>query len=322
MHENCIHAFRGFVLTAAFGLQACLGAPAQFNYSDNGDGTVTVTGYTGRSEHVDIPHHLGRYKVRAIGTWAFNENSNIKSLTLPESITSIGDLAFENCSRLAHIDFDNNLTNISTSFGGSALTSVRIPKGVISIDGSFWSCLDLENVTIPASVSRIENDFYYCLNLQSITVDRRNSAYSSADGVLFNKDQTELILCPAGKSGIYNSPDTVTSIGEDAFAWCGDLTGIVLPEGVTNIGYASFFSCSGLTNITIPASVTTIDDWTFAQCNNLNALYFLGNAPMLGGSYIFYSDNGNGLVAYYLPGTTGWEEFTAATGVRAVPWAP
>ena len=96
----------------------------------------------------------------------------------------------------------------------------------------------------------------------------------------------------------------------------------MIPESVINIGFASFFSCMGLSSITIPASVTSIDDWTFCQCYNLTAIYFLGNAPMLGGFDLFFHDNVNRMVAYYLPGTTGWEEFTAMTGVRAVPWAP
>jgi hypothetical protein len=241
---------------------------------------------------------------------------------LPESVTSIGDFAFENCSSLDSITFGNGLTSIATSFGGSALTSVKIPRGVISIQGSFWSCLNLSNVTIPASVSSIENNFYYCLNLQTIAVDSRNRVYSSAEGVLFNKAQTALIVCPAGKSGNYVSPHSVTRIGDYAFSWCMDLTGVVIPEGVTNIGFASFFSCMGLSSITIPASVTSIDDWAFSQCSNLTAIYFRGNAPILGGLDLFFNDNLNRILAYYLPGTTGWEEFTAMTGVPAVPWAP
>jgi hypothetical protein len=101
-----------------------------------------------------------------------------------------------------------------------------------------------------------------------------------------------------------------------------DLTGVVIPEGVTNIGFATFFSCMGLSSITIPASVTSIDDWAFSQCSNLTAIYFRGNAPILGGLDLFFNDNLNRILAYYLPGTTGWEEFTAMTGVPAVPWAP
>jgi hypothetical protein len=322
MQKHCIYGCTNFLLIAAFGLLICLGAQAQFSYMLNGDGTVTLTGYSGGGGHVSIPHKIDGYKVSGIGAWAFDQNTSMESLTLPNSVTSVGDLSFENCSSLTSINFGNGLTSIATSFGGSALTSVKIPKGVINLQGSFWSCLNLTNVTIPASVSSIEKDFYYCLNLQTITVDWRNRAYSSADGVLFSKDQTELILCPAGKSGIYTSPNSVTSIGEDAFAWCTDLTGVVLPEGVTNIGFAGFFSCMGLSSITIPASVTSIDDWTFSQCFNLTTLDFLGNAPMLGGPDLFYNDNVNGIVAYYLPGTTGWEEFTAITGVAAVPRQP
>jgi hypothetical protein len=322
MHKNCRSGYRDFLLVVAFGLLVCSGAQAQFNYTPNGDGTITLTGYTGGGGNVSIPHKIDGHKVSAIGTWAFDQNTSMKSLTLPNTVTSIGDLAFENCSSLDTIYFGTSLTSIASSFGGSAFTSVTIPRGVVSIQGSFWSCLNLTNVTIPASVSTIESDFYYCPSLQTITVDVRNRRYSTADGVLFNKAQTELILCPAGKSGTYTSPNTVTSIGEYAFAWCTDLSGVVLPEGLTSIGFASFSSCMGLSSITIPASVTSIDDWSFSQCYNLTAIYFQGNAPALGGFDVFFNDNVNSIVAYYLPGTTGWEQFTAITGVPAVPWLP
>jgi len=315
-------AYRDFPLIVGLGLLVCSTAQGQFTYRDNGDRTVTITGYTGPGGNVTVPDKIRGRKVSAIGDWAFNQDTSLKSLTLPDTVTSIGDFAFENCSSLASIKFGSGLNSIANSFGGTALTSLKIPKGVSSLEWSFWSCPNLRDVTIPASVSSVENDFYYCLNLQTITVDSRNRAYSSVEGVLFNKDQTELILCPAGKAGIYTAPNSVTSIGEYAFAWCTDLTGIVIPEGVTNVGFAGFFSCMGLSSITIPASVTSIDDWTFCQCYDLTALHFLGNAPLLGGLDLFFNDDMNHIVAYYLPGTTGWEEFTAMTGVPAVPWAP
>jgi hypothetical protein len=322
MYKNGISGSKDFLLLAAVGLLVCSGAQAQYSYTLNGDGTATVTGYTGGGGHVSIPHKIAGHKVSAIGDWAFYQNTSITSLTLPESVTRIGELAFEDCPNLADIDFGNGLTSIDTSFGGSALTSVKIPKGVVSIQGSFWSCLDLTSVTIPASVRSMENNFYYCLSLKTITVDSRNCVYSSADGVLFDKDQTELLLCPAGKTGVYRSPRSVTSIGEYAFAWCTDLSGVVLPEGVTNLGFGSFYACTSLSSITIPASVTRIDDWAFAQCYDLTAIHFLGNAPILGGFDLFFNDNVNRIVAYYQPGTIGWEEFTALTGVPAVPWLP
>jgi hypothetical protein len=320
MHKNCIHPPAAFLLTFAFGLLACFGAQAQFNYTNNGDGTVTLTGYTGGDARVSIPHKLAGYKVSAIGPWAFYQNTTITSITLPECVTTIGDLAFEDCPNLASINFRNGLTTISTSFGGSALANLQLSRHLTSLEGSFWFCLNLTNVTIPASVINIDSDFYYCLNLQTITVDCRNRQYSSVDGVLFNKDQTELLLCPAGKAGVYISPTSVATIGEYAFAWCTNLTEVVLPAGLNHIGFGGLFSCMGLSGITIPASMTSIDDWAFAQCDNLRNLYFQGNAPMLGGFDVFYNDDVNRITAYVLPGTTGWAQFTAMTGIRVMPW--
>jgi hypothetical protein len=124
-------------------------------------------------------------------------------------------------------------------------------------------------------------------------VDALNSAYSSVDGVLLNKSQTKLIQYPGGKAASYTIPNSVTSIGERAFA-------------VT----------SSLTNVTIVNSVTNIGDGAFDSCKNLKGVYFGGNAPGLGGSSVFTGDTS--AIVYYLPGTTGWG--TAFGGPPTALW--
>jgi hypothetical protein len=129
------------------------------------------------------------------------------------------------------------------------------------------------SVTIPASVISIaEFAFDDCGSLKQINVDQNNSAYSSIDGVLFNKDQTILIYCPPAKEGDYEIPNSVTSIGNYAFYYCNQLTSVKIPDSVTIIGDGAFHSCSGLTSLTIGQNVTTIGNFAFQCCSGLTSL--------------------------------------------------
>ncbi len=151
----------------------------------------------------------------------------IKNVTIGSGVTSIGRNAFSDCT---------------------SLTSVTIPDSVTSIgDRAFCDCTSLTSVTIPDSVTSIgDRAFYNCTILTSIEVSENNAAYSSQDGVLFNKDKTTLIQYPGGKSGAYTIPDSVTSIGSYAFYYCRSLTSVTIPDSVTSIGYGAFSNCNML----------------------------------------------------------------------------
>jgi len=147
--------------------------------------------------------------------------------------------------------------------------SVTIPNSVTTIgDAAFVWCTGLIDITIPDSVVSIgKSVFGVCTRLTAITVDSLNPVYSSVDGALFNKDQTTLIAYPAGRAGGYTIPETVTTIGEDAFR-DSSLTNVVIPNGVTSIGFSAF-AFSKLTSVTIPDGVTSIAANTFVQCTSL-----------------------------------------------------
>ncbi len=257
--------------------------------------------------------------VTSIGDRAFEYCTSLPSVTIPNSVTSIGDYAFQNCP---------------------SLTSVTIGTNVASIgDYAFESC-SLTSVTIPNSVTNIGvSPFASCTSLTAITLAAQNPAYSTVNGVLFDKSQATLLEFPGGLGGSYTIPGSVTSIGEAAFEFCSSLTGVTIPNSVTNvgdyafvlcssltsvmipnsvtsIGYDAFDSCSGLTSVTIPNSVTSIGDYAFEFCSGLASAYFLGNAPPDYG-YAFYGDPAT---VYYLAGTTGWGSTFGS--VPAVLWDP
>jgi hypothetical protein len=113
-------------------------------------------------------------------------------------------------------------------------------------------------------------------------------------------------------------PGNVTSIGEDAFALCGDLTNATVAEGVVSIGEGAFIECGSLASVTIPASVTSIGDYAF-EASGVISVYLKGNAPAVGS--LAFNGIGSGIVNY-LPGSSGWGDFALKTGLWAVLWSP
>ena len=211
-------------------------------------------------------------------------------------VTSIGEYAFE----YEHI------------------TSVVIPDSVTFIDyWAFRDCQYLTRIQIGNSVSNIRSTaFYNCTSLKTIVVDKNNLDYKSTDGNLYTKDGLTLVKYATGKEEIsFTIPDTVTSIGDNAFSCCASLTSIEIPGSVTSVGDNAFSYCVSLTSIEIPDSVTRIEDWLFLYCTSLTSIKFDGtmeqwNALEKGidwddqtGAYVICCTDGeiakDGTVTYY-----------------------
>ena len=224
--------------------------------------------------------------VTTIGDNAFYGFSGLTSVTIPNSVTSIGSRAFFNCSGLTSVTIPNSVTSIGDNafLYCSGLTSVTIPNSVTSIGfGAFSYCSGLTSVTIPNSVTSIGScAFSYCSGLTSVTVASGNTKYDSRDSCNAIIESSTNTLVHGCKNTTI--PNSVTSIGDDAFFGCSNLTSITIPNSVTSIGGCAFWYCTGLTSITIPNSVTVINPSAFRDCSGLTSVTIPNSVTSIGGS--------------------------------------
>ena len=228
----------------------------------------------------------------SIGNFAFGSCTHLESVSIPASVTSIGERAFEDGGRDATaltVSFAEGSTSLTVSEGAFAyanLKSIDIPNRVTSIgESAFSNCSKLESVSIPASVTSIGNyAFQYCgSDAAALTV-------SFAEGL------------------------TPLTIGESAFA-DSNLTYIDIPNRLTSIGNSAFLNCAHLESVSIPASVTSIGEGAFSYCYLLTKVYIFAPSLTTYGDYAF-DDNAAGRKIYVLPEAvdtykTKWSAYAA-----------
>jgi hypothetical protein len=230
--------------------------------------------------------------VTEIGSNAFSFNSDLTSVTIPASVTSIDESAFFRCVSLKTITFASGsmLENIGEyAFSHCGFTSITIPAGVTKIyKNSFWFCFNLTEITIPVNVTAIDSQaFYWCESLKTITFAPGSQLENIGYEAFFGCTNLTAITIPAGVKAIggyafgncdklanvtFAQGSVIEIIDDYSFADCTGLANITIPTGVKDIGAGAFWRCESLQNVTLPQTVTIIQSGAFSGCEKLTSI--------------------------------------------------
>lgn len=244
--------------------------PGEFeiSYEVKADGTAKIIrNYSAEaSGDLVIPEYIDGYKVTEIGEAAFSWNSDVTSLTIPETVTTIGDSAFRGLA-ITKLVIPKSVTKMGEAAfcNNQSLASISFQEGTsISEIGTYMFCYSkIKSIKIPASVKKIGNGaFSGCENLETVTFPKNTKVTAIANGAFLSCIKLKTITLP----------ETVNSIGKQAFASCTTLSSVNIPSKVTKIEYATFADCNGLKSYTIPKNVKSIDNAAFYNCKNLKSV--------------------------------------------------
>ena len=189
--------------------------------------------------------------VTSVGNYAFYNGTKITTVTLPEGITSIGERSFYDCGSITNLNLPDSITYI----------------GYLA----FYNCEDLADIHFPSSLITIDDDaFQNCDSI--VSVDLPEGVTSIGKQAFNNCDSLTSVYLP----------DNLTFIGGSAFLDCSKLVQIAIPEGITSIENRMFDGCSGLTNVTLPSSLQTIGTQAFNGCTSLAAIDIPDSVTVIG----------------------------------------
>lgn len=247
--------------------------------------TVTITKYTGTESTVILPSKISSWPVTKIGEDAFQDNTTITSVTIPASVTEIGSNAFAGCTNLTSVNYAGDWSNLTIQSGNPAVQ-----------DAVNAQLFDFEFIPNNTAVIVIR----YKGTAADVTIPSRykGKPVTMIDHAAFHDSAVTSVTIP----------DSVTSIPDDAFAFCSQLTNISIPNSVTFIGFSAFNSCTSLKSITLPSSLSTIQSSAFYNCGNLETIRIPVSVTFIG-NYAFAGCPSSMTVTY--PGSkTQWDAIT------------
>ena len=246
--------------------------------------TVTITKYTGTESTVILPSTINSWPVTKIGEAAFQDNTTITSVTIPDSVTEIGANAFAGCTNLTSVHYAGDWSNLTIQSGNPAVQ-----------DAANEQLFDFEFT--PDNTAVIVKHYRGAAADVTIPSRYKGKPVTVIDPVAFynNSAVTSVTI-----------PDSVTAIPDDAFGYCSQLTNISIPNSVTFIGFSAFNSCTSLKSITLPSSLSTIQSYAFYNCENLKTIRIPVSVTSIG-NYAF--DVCPSLMTVTYPGSkTQWDD--------------
>lgn len=250
--------------------------------------TVTITKYTGKESTVILPSTINSWPVTKIGEAAFQDNTTITSVTIPDSVTEIGANAFAGCTNLTSVNYEGDWSNLTIQSGNPAVQ-----------DAANAPLFDFEFIP-PDNTAVIVTNYKYNGAAADVTIPSRykGKPVTMIDhAAFFNSAVTSVTI-----------PDSVTSISDEAFINCPKLTNISIPNSVTYIGFSAFSSCTSLKSITLPSSLSFISGALFLGCSQLTTIHIPVSVTSIGNNA--FADCPSLMTVTYPGSKTQWDDIT------------
>lgn len=247
--------------------------------------TVTITKYTGTESTVILPSTINSWPVTKIGEAAFQDNTTITSVTIPASVTEIGSNAFAGCTNLTSVHYAGDWSNLTIQSGNPAVQ-----------DAANAPLFDFEFT--PDNTAAIVTNYKYNGAAADVTIPSRykgKPVTTIGHAAFFNSAVTSVTI-----------PDSVTSISDDAFVNCPQLTNISIPNSVTYIGFFAFGSCTSLKSITLPSSLSSISGALFSGCSQLTTIHIPVSVTSIGNNA--FADCPSLMTVTYPGSKTQWDD--------------